>query len=105
MTGITGITYTEDGSMIFGGCLDGSLQGFSTKHNLHRPEMFIRGAHRAQDEYSSLVSLDNGRKIATRNWDGTLKVWDTRNFKDPIVHYSNLPNRFPGSKMCVSPNG
>lgn len=37
MTGITGITYTEDAAMIFGGCLDGSLQGFSTKHNLHRP--------------------------------------------------------------------
>ena len=67
--------------------------------------MCIRGAHRAQEEYSSLLSLDGGRKIATRNWDGTLKVWDTRNFKDPIVHYSNLPNRFPGSKMCLSPNG
>ena len=46
MTGITSITYTEDGNMIFGGCLDGSLQGFSTKHNLHRPEMTMRNAHR-----------------------------------------------------------
>ena len=46
MTGITSISYTEDGNMIFGGCLDGSLQGFSTKHNLHRPEMTVRNAHR-----------------------------------------------------------
>jgi hypothetical protein len=41
----------------------------------------------------------------TRNGDGTLKVWDIRNFVKPIVHYSNLPNNFPGSKMCLSPNG
>lgn len=46
MTGITAITYTEDAKMIFGGCLDGSLQGFSTKNNLHRPEMTVRNAHR-----------------------------------------------------------
>jgi len=32
--------------MIFGGCLDGSLQGFSTKVNLHRPEMVVRTAHK-----------------------------------------------------------
>lgn len=90
--------------MVFGGCLDGSLQGFSTKHNLHRPEMTVRNAHRALDEYSSILSLEGGRKIVTRNGDATLKVWDTRNLVKPIVHYSNLPNNFPGSKMCISPN-
>lgn len=48
--------------------------------------------------------MDNGRKIASRNGDGTLKIWDTRNFTKPIVHYDNLPCSFPGSKMCLSPN-
>ena len=37
MNGITSITYTEDGNMIFAGGLDGSLQGFSSKYNFHRP--------------------------------------------------------------------
>lgn len=39
--GATGICYTNDGNMLFSGCMDGSLQGFSTKHNHHRPEMVI----------------------------------------------------------------
>jgi hypothetical protein len=35
--GITGIEYLRNGNMVFGGCMDGSLQGFSTKNNYHRP--------------------------------------------------------------------
>ncbi len=45
-TGVTSICYSSDGGMIFGGCLAGSLQCFSTKHNLHRPEMTVWGAHK-----------------------------------------------------------
>lgn len=67
--------------------------------------MFVRDAHRFQEEYSCILSMENGRKIVSRNSDGTMKVWDTRNFIKPIVHYSNLPCNFPGSKMCLSPNG
>lgn len=104
MTGITSITYTEDGNMIFAGCLDGSLQGFSTKHNLHRPEMTMRNAHRPLQQYSSIVSLKNGQQVVTRNGDSTMKIWDTRNFTKPIAHYGNLLNYFPGCKMCLSPN-
>ena len=37
MNGVTGVSYTNDAKMVFGGCMDGSLQGFSTKQNLHRP--------------------------------------------------------------------
>jgi hypothetical protein len=49
MTGITGVNYTSDGKMVFGGCLDGSLQGFSTTNNLHRPTMLVRDAHRSSE--------------------------------------------------------
>jgi WD40 repeat protein len=84
--GITGISYTKDGKMVFGGCLDGSLQGFSTKYNMHRPEMLIRDAHAPTEEYSSIVSFEDGQKIATRNTDGTLKIWDLRKINKPIFH-------------------
>ena len=43
--GIRSICYSRDGKMIYSGCLDGSLQLFSTKHNHHRPEMMVRDAH------------------------------------------------------------
>lgn len=90
--------------MLFAGCQDGSLQVFSTKHNLHRPEMTMRNAHRPLEEYSSIISLRNGQQVVTRNGDSTMKVWDTRNLTKPIVQYGNLLNFFPGSKMCLSPN-
>ena len=47
--GIGGVCYSRDGKMLFSGCLDGSLQLFSTKNNLHRPEMLVREAHDARE--------------------------------------------------------
>lgn len=37
--------------------------------------------------------------------DHTMKIWDLRMFDRPILHFSNLPNYFPGSKVAMSPNG
>ena len=102
--GITGINYSRDGKFLLGGCLDGSLQIFSTKHNLHRPEFMVRNAHVTREEYSSIVSFEDSQRLATRNTDGTLKIWDLRRFDRPIVHERELPNRFPGNKMCFSPD-
>jgi hypothetical protein len=34
-----------------------------------------------------------------------MKIWDLRMFNKPVLHYSNLPNYFPGSKLAMSPNG
>jgi hypothetical protein len=90
--------------MLIGGCLDGSLQVFSTKHNLHRPEHLVREAHDAQEEFTSIVGFDDNYRVASRNTDGTLKVWDLRKFTRPVFHERNLPNRFPGNKLCFSPD-
>lgn len=85
--------------------MDGSLQGFSVKHNLHRPEMVVREAHRPHEEYTKILPYEDGNRIATRNMDGSLKIWDIRKFVNPIVQNFGLPNYFPGSKMCFSPDG
>jgi hypothetical protein len=45
MVGITGVNYLYDGKMVVGGCMDGSLQIFSTTQNIHRPELLVRDAH------------------------------------------------------------
>lgn len=37
MTGITAVNYCGGDNMVVGGCMDGSLQIFSTTQNLHRP--------------------------------------------------------------------
>jgi WD40 repeat protein len=84
--GITGVTYSKDGKFLFSGCMDGSIQVFSTKNNLHRPEMMVREAHDFREEFSSIVSFDDSIKMATRSTDGTLKIWDIRKINRPIVH-------------------
>jgi WD40 repeat protein len=102
--GITGVCYSRDGKMLFSGCMDGSLQIFSTKQNLHRPEMMVREAHDIREDFTSIVSFADSTRLATRNTDGTLKVWDTRMLNRPIMHERGLHNRFPGSKICFSPD-
>lgn len=34
-----------------------------------------------------------------------MKVWDLRKIQRPILHERHLPNKFPGNKMCFSPDG
>lgn len=89
--------------MVVGGCTDGSLQVFSTIQNIHRPQMIVRDAHTPNEEYTKI--LTQGNYIYTRNMDHSLKVWDIRQFKRPVVQEFHLPNYHPGSKMCFSPNG
>ncbi len=85
--------------------MDGSLQAFSTKTNFHRPEMSVKEAHKPEEEFSCILSYPNSEKVVTRHMDHTMKVWDLRMFTKPVLHYSNLPNYFPGSKLAFSPNG
>lgn len=103
--GVQGVCYSRDGNKLYSGCADGSLQLFSVKYNHHRPELMIRNAHDPHEDYSSIVSFEDNFKFATRNTDGTLKVWDIRAFTKPVLHERDLPNRFPGNKMCLSPDG
>jgi WD40 repeat protein len=67
--------------------------------------MIVKDAHRPHEEYSCVLSFPDSQKVATRNTDNTLKIWDLRMFTKPVLHYSNLPNYFPGSKLALSPNG
>lgn len=103
--GVSRLGYSLDGKLLFSGCADGSLQIFSTTHNHHRPEMLIRKAHDPNEDYTSVISLHGSKQFATRNTDGTMKVWDIRSFSRPVLHERDLPTRFPGNKMCLSPDG
>ena len=64
----------------------------------------VREAHTFREEYSSIACFSDNIRVATRNTDGTLKVWDMRKLTRPLVHERDLPNRFPGSKICFSPD-
>lgn len=66
--------------------------------------MTVRDAHKPMEDFSSIVAHQDCFTFGSRNTDGTLKIWDMRKFSKPMVHYSHLPNTFPGSKMCYSPD-
>jgi hypothetical protein len=47
--------------------------------------LIVRLAHQPNEEYTKILSYEDGKKIATRNMDGSLKIWDLRMFKTPVV--------------------
>jgi hypothetical protein len=66
--------------------------------------MIVKEAHKPAEEFTSILSYPYSDKIITRNTDHTMKIWDLRMFTKPVLHYSSLPNYFPGSKLAMSPN-
>ncbi|EAS02900.1 WD domain, G-beta repeat protein (macronuclear) [Tetrahymena thermophila SB210] len=102
-TEVDKIQYSKDGKIIMIGTQDGSLQGYSTQI-CHRPAFCMRGAHAAKNEYGGIHFFKDNFKLVTRNCDGTLKLWDLRNFKKPINYVDNLPSYSPGPSVCLSPD-
>eukprot|EP00825_Cyclidium_porcatum_P002996 TRINITY_DN11391_c0_g4_i1.p1 TRINITY_DN11391_c0_g4~~TRINITY_DN11391_c0_g4_i1.p1 ORF type:complete len:504 (+),score=53.36 TRINITY_DN11391_c0_g4_i1:736-2247(+) len=100
----TCLQYTHDGKYIFVGCLDGSLQGFSSTKDFHRPTFLIRNQHTPQSDICSIRFFKNDYNFLSRSIDGSMKVWDTRNFKKALFAWYNLDTRFPGSKVDISPD-
>lgn len=54
----------------------------------------IRNAHQAGTETSSIVFAYDGRNVATRGGDSTLKLWDIRQPKAAVHTAENLYSRF-----------
>lgn len=100
----TCLQYTRDGKYVFVGCIDGSLQGFSTTQDFHRPTFLARHYHTPQNEICGLAFFNDNTRLLSRSLDGTMKLWDIRNFKKPINAWYNLDTRLPGAKVAVSPD-
>ena len=56
--------------------------------------MLIRNAHQSGTETSSIVFAYDGRNVATRGGDSTLKLWDIRQPKAPVHSADDLFSRF-----------
>jgi len=64
----------------------------------------MRGAHGIKSEYGGIQFFKDNLRLVTRNCDGTLKLWDLRNFKKPVNYVDNLPTYAPGPGVCLSPD-
>lgn len=115
----TSCTYSRDGNLIACACNDGSIQMWDhrrmfvskknkTKHSTHvcrtisddfafsqvNTSVLIRNAHQTGTETSGITFAYDGRNVATRGGDSTLKLWDIRQPKAPVHSAENLYSRF-----------
>ncbi|KAL4807741.1 hypothetical protein BDV18DRAFT_151643 [Aspergillus unguis] len=85
--------------------LDGSLMMWSGNGPYTRPSAEIREAH-TRDTWTSGIDISSdGRLVITKGGDDTIKLWDTRKFKQPIttVAHPSSSERFPTSNIIFSP--
>ncbi|XP_040276894.1 WD repeat-containing protein 70 [Bufo bufo] len=96
-------TYNRDGKLIAAGCQDGTIQIWDRNMSVHT-KFHCRQAHAPGTDTSCIAFSYGGTVIATRGGDDTLKTWDMRNFKKPLHVASGLPNFFPMTDCCFSPD-
>merc|ERR1712232_389881 len=101
--------YSPTGSMIAGGCSDGSVQVFFEKARYQKPDKILRTAHTAQ--VTSVCFLGDGvggNKMVTRSMDNGMKLWDCRMLSDakgPLNAWTDLPAGHEKQGVCGSPDG
>ena len=93
-------------SLICGAALDGSIVIWGGNGPYTRPSGEIREAHK-KDTWTSGISISgDGRTIVTRGGDDTIKLWDTRKFKQAVstVEHMSTSSQYPTSNIGFSPN-
>lgn len=91
-------------------CADGALHlwtmGSAGSGSYSKPNATVLQAHKPGTETSSIVFSRDGRTLATRGGPGddSVKLWDLRNFKVPLVERKGLPNDYAQTDIIFSPD-
>ncbi|XP_051875813.1 WD repeat-containing protein 70 [Pristis pectinata] len=99
----TTCAYSRDGKFIAAACQDGSIQIWDRNMNVHT-KFHNRQAHVPGSDTSCLSFSYDGTTLASRGGDDTIKTWDMRNFQNPLNVATDLPNIFPMTDCCFSPD-
>ncbi|XP_060577211.1 WD repeat-containing protein 70-like [Ruditapes philippinarum] len=91
----TACTYSHDGRWIVAACQDGSIQIWDHNRPFVNVSKLLRTAHMNGSDTSSLCFSYDSKVLASRGGDDTVKLWDIRNFKEPLKVKTDLPNFFP----------
>ena len=133
-TAVTAVRYNHNGTLIAGGLEDGTIQVWDIrgKHQnkanvgmvaaskfqsfkkqnwtvLSKSNRIARAAHADGTNITCLrFGSKNPNALLSRNeTDGTLKLWDLRNFNTPVAAVQHLPTGFisvGNTQCCFSPN-
>ncbi|KAF5738996.1 WD repeat-containing protein 70 [Tripterygium wilfordii] len=100
---VTTCTWDWEGKCIAGGIGDGSIQIWNLKPGWgSRPDIYVENAH--SDDISGLKFSSDGKILLSRSFDGSLKVWDLRQMKEPLKVFNDLPNNYAQTNIVFSPD-
>lgn len=100
----TACCYSNDGRWCACACQDGSIQIWDHNKNFVNVGMVNRTAHMNGTDTSCLCFSYDDRVLASRGGDDTIKLWDIRNFKTPLVKRDGLTNFFSVTDCIFSPD-
>ncbi|KAI1617625.1 cyclin-dependent kinase 8/11 [Exophiala viscosa] len=107
MTAVAWGSQVEGGnSLLVAAALDGSLLMWGGEGPYHRPSGEITQAHTSNTWTSGLDISTDGRLVVTRGGDDTIKLWDTRKFKQPVntTPHISTSSQYPTSNILFAPN-
>ena len=107
MTAVVWGTPVQGGkNLLVASALDGSLVMWDGDGPFTRPAAEIREAHK-RDTWTGGIDISaDGRTVVTRGGDDTIKLWDTRKFKQAIsvVEHPSTSDQYPNSDIRFAPN-
>lgn len=107
MTAVTWGSQVEGGnSLLVAAALDGSILMWGGDGPYTRPSGEINNAHAPNTWTSGIDISSDGRLVVTRGGDDTVKLWDTRKFKQPVntTTHTSISGQYPTSNIQFAPN-
>ncbi|EPS35379.1 hypothetical protein H072_11214 [Dactylellina haptotyla CBS 200.50] len=96
---------TQGGKKLLGaGSQDGSLTLWGGDGPFNRPMATVEDAHEKELGVCSVAFSKDGNLMVSRGLDGTVKSWDTRKFKKPIMTRNDLPTASQNTTISFSPD-
>ncbi|KAJ1799264.1 hypothetical protein LPJ59_001951 [Coemansia sp. RSA 2399] len=102
---VTACAYSGDGSMIASAQQDGALSVWAARGPFLRPASHTDNAHTKGTETSCVAFAPNGRHLASRGGDDSVKLWDIRNLTAPLATAGALPSAGREANLVFSPTG